>query len=315
MFRRGGLAIGDFVQGNNDGGVAAAGIVKEQTRNLLDAFDAKFVKEGRDVGISKLNFLAVYGSCPAMGRMLRFGRWRVTQREEGFWDIGGHGNVDVTGLIVPVNFETEVTGPSPVDSELIPGGKASKQMIGVFLGEVLDAEIINGEGEGGATCCVTPETGGVTDRVVAVWSKVGLELVIRENGGFLEAIHALPDFDVDVSFGVEMCVGQAVFFDHFLSEILAMDPHVLIDDHIRDEEEVLEVASTVSGTEMGIGDHTVEVELGVDESNGGRADILIGVKTVTTDSHAEAVDFGFSGAHGADEICVRDLAAGRHLVR
>ena len=144
---------------------------------------------------------------------------------------------------------------------------------------------------------------------------MGLELVIRENGSFLEAVHAFADFDVDVSFGVEMGVGQAVFVDHFLSEVLAMDPHVLIDDHIGDKEKVFEVAGTVTGAEMGIGDHTVEMELGVDEANGRRADILIGIKAVTTHSHAETIDFGFAGAHGADKVCIGYLATSGHLVR
>jgi hypothetical protein len=61
-----------------------------------------------------------------MGRMLRPGRWRVTQREESFGeDIAGHGDIDVTSVVVPaVNLaETEVNGPGPVDSKLVlPGG-------------------------------------------------------------------------------------------------------------------------------------------------------------------------------------------------
>jgi hypothetical protein len=37
----------NFVQCDKDGGVTAAGIVKKETGNLLDAFDTEFVKEGR----------------------------------------------------------------------------------------------------------------------------------------------------------------------------------------------------------------------------------------------------------------------------
>ncbi len=73
-------------------------------------------------------------------------------------------------------------------------------MISVFLAEVLDTEVINSESEGRATSGVAPKTWGVTDGVVSVWGEVGLELVVRQDGGFLETVHALSDFDVDVSF-------------------------------------------------------------------------------------------------------------------
>jgi hypothetical protein len=36
----------------------------------------------------------------------------------------------------------------------------------------------------------------VTDGVVTVWGEVCLELVVRKDGGFLECIHTLADFDV-----------------------------------------------------------------------------------------------------------------------
>ena len=50
------LVIGNFVQSNNDGGITTAGIVEEEAGNLLNAFDAKFVEEGRDVVVGELQF-------------------------------------------------------------------------------------------------------------------------------------------------------------------------------------------------------------------------------------------------------------------
>ena len=100
------MAVGDFVQRNNDSGVTAAGIVEKEAGNLLDSFDAEFVKEGRDVSGSKLCLLTVDRSCPAMRGMLRSGWWWMTQREKGFGYVARHGNVNVAGVIVPVDFET-----------------------------------------------------------------------------------------------------------------------------------------------------------------------------------------------------------------
>ena len=76
----------------------------------------------------------------------------------------------MTGLVVPVDLEAEVTRPGPVNGKLISGGKRSKEMIGVLFGKIFDAEIVHSKGECGATGGVAPETWGVTDGVVAIWS-------------------------------------------------------------------------------------------------------------------------------------------------
>ena len=249
-----------------------------------------------------------------MGSVLRSGRWLVTQSVESLGNIAGHGDVNVASVVIPVDFETEVTGSGPVDGEAIPGGKGRKEVIGVCLGEVFDAEVVHCKGESGRTGGVAPKTWGVTDGVVAVGSEMSLELVIGEDCGFLEAVHTLVDFDVNVASGVEMGVGQVVLINHLLGDILAVDAHVLVDEHVGDEEEIFEVASAVASTEMGIGDNTVEVEFGVDDTDGRGADILVSVEAVATDSHAEAVDFGFAGAHSTDKVGIGDFAAGWYLV-
>ncbi len=187
-------------------------------------------------------------------------------------------------------------------------------MIGICFAEVLDTEIVDGEREGGTTSLVAPKTGGVADGIVSVGSEVCLELVIREDGGLLESVHALADFDVDVSFRIEMGIGQVILVNDLLGDVTAMDAHVLVYEHVGDKKKVLEIACAIPGTKMGVGNHAVEVEFEVDETDGGGADVLVSVEAITADSHAETVYFGFAGAHGADEIGVCDLAASRDFV-
>jgi hypothetical protein len=69
-----GLAVRDLVECNDDGLVYCPAIIQEDARDLLDAFDAEFVKERCDVVVGKLYFLTVDGSGPEMRRML--------------WDLG-----------------------------------------------------------------------------------------------------------------------------------------------------------------------------------------------------------------------------------
>ena len=187
-------------------------------------------------------------------------------------------------------------------------------MVGIGPREKFNTEVINSKSESGATVDVTPKARSLTDREVTKRSKVGFELVVRKNGSFFETIHAFADFDIKIAFGVEVLVCQSIFGDDLRSEIPAVDPHVLINEHIRDEEEIFQVASAVAGAEVSIGNNTVEVELGVGETNRGRPNILVGVKTVAANRHADAVGFSFAGAHGADEICIGDLAASRDLI-
>ena len=124
-----GLIIGDFVQRDNDGRVAPGGIVKKEAGHLLDTFDAEFVEERRDIIGSKLKLLAVDGSCPAMGRVLRFCGQGITQGAKGFGHIVWHRDVNVASFVVPVDLKTEVTGPGPVFCERIFGGKGVEEMI------------------------------------------------------------------------------------------------------------------------------------------------------------------------------------------
>jgi len=94
-----------------------------------------------------------------------------------------------------------------------------------------------------------------------------------------------------------------------------VDTHVLVDLHFRAEEEILDVSSAVSGPTMGIRDYAVEMKFGVRDSYGGGAYVLVGVKAIAAYGDADTVDFGFAGAHCADNGGVGDLASCRDLVR
>ena len=85
---------------------------------------------------------------------------------------------------------------------------------------------------------MAPKARGLTGRDVSERSEVGFELIVRKNGSLFEAIHSFSDFNINKALGVEIRCGQIVLIDNFGNEILAVDPHILIDDHIGDEEEV-----------------------------------------------------------------------------
>jgi hypothetical protein len=106
-----------------------------------------------------------------------------------------------------------------------------------------------------------------------------------------------------------------VFVDDCRWDVLAMDAHVLIDGHVRTKKEILEITSAVACAVLGVRDSTVEMEFGVEHANGGRANVLIGVKFIATDRHTDAVRFSFTRSHGADEVGIGYLATGGDLIR
>ena len=76
------LTVGNFVQRDNDGGIATTGVIEEETGDLLHMLDTEFVEKRGNVLNRKLNLLTVHGGGPEMRGMLRFeGRW-MTQGEK-----------------------------------------------------------------------------------------------------------------------------------------------------------------------------------------------------------------------------------------
>ena len=64
VFSGSGLTVGNFVQRDDDGGIATAGVIEEETRDLLHTFDTKFVEKRGNVRVRELNLLTVHGSGP-----------------------------------------------------------------------------------------------------------------------------------------------------------------------------------------------------------------------------------------------------------
>jgi hypothetical protein len=138
-------------------------------------------------------------------------------------------------------------------------------------------------------------------------------LVVRQDGSFFEAVHAFADLDIAVSLGVKESFGEAVFLDDFGGEVPAMYSHVLVDFHGGAEEKIFYVTRAVAGAAGRIGDDTVDVQFGVGYADCRGTHILVSVEAIATYCHTDAVDFGFSWAHGTDVSSVSDFAPCRDL--
>jgi hypothetical protein len=94
-----------------------------------------------------------------------------------------------------------------------------------------------------------------------------------------------------------------------------VDAHVLVNEHVREKEKILQVTMAITGTKMGIRNDTIQMKFGVNNTNSRRTDILIRIKLITTNHHADLEDLSFARSHCADKVGIIYLAASRRLIR
>ena len=78
-------------------------------------------------------------------------------------------------------------------------------MGGVGGGKEFDSKVIDSKGEGGRQGGVGPKTRGVCHRSVAMGLEVVEKAFVGDDTGFLESVHPLSDFDLDIATWSTMC--------------------------------------------------------------------------------------------------------------
>lgn len=106
-------------------------------------------------GWSELFLDTIVWSSPGMGRVLWWcSRSWMSEAKECSLDISGHRDVDYVVVIGSYECEPTVFGACPIDFEDVFLGKDADQVINIGLVGVLDAKVINHEGEfGGMSLC------------------------------------------------------------------------------------------------------------------------------------------------------------------
>ena len=90
-------------------------------------------------------------------------------------------------------------------------------------------------------------------------SKMFFELLVGKDAGFLEAVHAFLDFNVEKTTGIKVIVGEAIFVDNFLRDVASMDAHVLKNFPYGSKKEIFEVSSAVASAGGSIRDGAVQM--------------------------------------------------------
>ena len=143
---------------------------------------------------------------------------------EGSAGVAIHGDLDIAFIVLPVEVHADVKFTFPVGGDFIMVFDGVDEVVGVVAGEVLDAEVVDAEGEGGFACLVSPEHWCVLHWFVPVRAELLDELLEGNDAGFFEAVHASADFEIDVTIGFD---GEIVFVHDLLWDDVTLDADVL----------------------------------------------------------------------------------------
>ena len=75
---------------------------------------------------------------------------------EGTRNVPWHRDVAGALVVIPIDGQTAVTGAGPVNADLIMLFKSGNEVVGISLGGVADAEVINDEAEDDVAGSVRP---------------------------------------------------------------------------------------------------------------------------------------------------------------
>ena len=95
--------------------------------------------------------------------------------------------------IVPVDGESIEEGTGPVDVDGVEFLEGLDEVVGVLFSGVIDAKVVNDEGEKYGLGGVLPQPWGSGYRGETELGEVSFESVVGDAAGFLEAGHAFSD--------------------------------------------------------------------------------------------------------------------------
>ena len=104
------------------------------------------IERRADVGlVGILDFGAVDGSVPSVGRILASSRCCVLKLVERRANVSWHGDRNSALDVVPVERESKVQSAGPIDRNLVELLEGIDEVVSMFLADIFDSEIVNNE--------------------------------------------------------------------------------------------------------------------------------------------------------------------------
>ena len=130
-------------------------------------------------------------------------------------------------------------------------------MVCILLLEILDSKIIHTKTELALEGSVRPKTDCKRNRIVTVAIEMFDQFLISDDSSLLETIHAFVDLNINIAIRINEGIYHVECSD-FWRKLLGMNAHILGTCHGCGEEEVFQVHSHETSSQMGILDGAVE---------------------------------------------------------
>jgi hypothetical protein len=115
--------------------------------------------------------------------MLRTSRDGMLKTEKGPFDITGHRNINGACIIIPSKSQAAVVSASPVSSDLVMELKNVKEMLGFFVTNISNTEVIDTQGEIHGACLMSEITRGVTSGLISMRQEALLKKFVCKDTG------------------------------------------------------------------------------------------------------------------------------------
>ena len=136
------------------------------------------------------------------------------------------------------------------------------EVVGVVGGEEFDAKVVYIKSESGGKSIMCPKARSILHRGVAMRLDVFYKAFVGDDSGFLDPIHPLSNFDVDLAARVSD-IEEGLFNNHLVGNVPEIDLHVLEVVHLVIEVVVDDVCGHLAGPSSGVGDDVVEMDIEV----------------------------------------------------
>jgi hypothetical protein len=219
-------------------------------------------------------------------------------------------DVYIFGIVIPADGEAVEQCGAPILGDSVELTKGPQEMLSMFVADVLDAEVVNHEGESDGTSDVGSKGGGAGGGAVTKFGEVKGEVVVGDTTGLYESWHPLPDLHVDPAVGCgKGC--QVVLLDDFSRNFGDVKLHVFVAVHWRSVVNILDIKRAEACAGGGYG--AVEENFNGSEacSLGGRG--AREIKTVAAGAVADTVGFGLVGVDCRFLLAISDFSAGWYI--
>jgi hypothetical protein len=193
-----GLGSSDSAEGDKHGWVDRDAVIEVRANDLLQAGHLGFVELSIGVKIRCIMYFgAVSGLSPLVGCIFMAGWCVVSELVKSGMNIVGYRDVGKFLGVFSFDSEATIKFSFPVGGDGVKVLESFDEVVSIVPAYIFHTKVVNDKAERDVASVVAPETGGSRSWSVTVFGKVGGEANVGNESSLFEAVHSLPNFNVN----------------------------------------------------------------------------------------------------------------------